>query len=108
MAPPATEEAQSPGANAPSGAEEMNQAQERKTSLDVRASAVSSSLDTLKRQQEADGVGLRRDMAVASARMNSYLSAADADLASGNLTAAHNHMDQADKEISTLESFLGK
>jgi serine/threonine protein kinase len=89
-------------------AEEIHQAQEQKTALDARASAVFSSLESLKRQQEADGVGLRRDMAIAYARMNGFLSSAGADLASGNITAARSHMDQADKEISTLESFLGK
>ena len=94
--------------NAGPTAEEIHQAQEQKTALDARASAVSSSLESLKRQQEADGVGLRRDMATAYARMNGFLSSAGADLASGNITAARSHMDQADKEISTLESFLGK
>jgi hypothetical protein len=94
--------------NAGPTAEEVDQAREQKTALDARAGAVSSSLESLKRQQEADGVGLRRDMAVAYARMNGFLSSANADLASGNITAARNHMDQADKEISTLESFLGK
>jgi serine/threonine-protein kinase len=94
--------------NAGLTAEEVDQAREQKTALDARAGAVSSSLESLKRQQEADGVGLRRDMAVAYARMNGFLSSANADLASGNITAARNHMDQADKEISTLESFLGK
>jgi serine/threonine protein kinase len=89
-------------------AEDIHQAQEQKTALDARASAVSSSLENMKRQQEADGVGLRRDMATAYARMNVFLSSAGADLASGNITAARSHMDQADKEISTLESFLGK
>ena len=89
-------------------AEEVDQAREQKTALDVRASVVASSVEGLKRQQEAEGVGLRRDMALAYARMNSYLSAADADLGAGNLAAARNHMDHADKEISTLESFLGK
>jgi hypothetical protein len=94
--------------NAGPTAEEVHQAQEQKTALDARASAVSSSLENLKRQQEADGVGLRRDMAVAYARMNGFLSSAGADLASGNITAARSHLDQADKEISTLENFLGK
>ena len=94
--------------NAGPTAEEIDQAREQKTALDARAGAVSASLEGLKRQQEADGVGLRRDMAVAYARMNSYLSSAGADLQSGNITAARNHMDQADKEISILESFLGK
>jgi eukaryotic-like serine/threonine-protein kinase len=97
-----------PPQNAGPTAEEIHQAEAQRTSLDARAIAVSSSLESLKRQQEADGVGLRRDMAVAYARMNSFLSAANADLASGNITAARSHLDQADKEISTLESFLGK
>jgi serine/threonine-protein kinase len=94
--------------NAGPTAEEIDQAREQKTALDARASAVSASLESLKRQQEADGVGLRRDMAVAYARMNGFLSSAGADLESGNITAARSHMDKADKEISTLESFLGK
>jgi hypothetical protein len=104
VTPPAVNQPQNAGPTA----EEVDQAREQKTALDARAGAVSSSLETLKRQQEADGVGLRRDMAVAYARMNGFLSSANADLASGNITAARNHMDQADKEISTLESFLGK
>jgi serine/threonine-protein kinase len=97
-----------PPQNAGPTAEEINQARQEKTGLDARANAVSTSLEGLKRQQEADGVGLRRDMAVAYARMNAYLSSANSDLQSGNITAARSHMDQADKEISTLESFLGK
>ncbi len=104
----ATQPAANPPQNAGPTAEEVDQAREQKTALDARAGAVSASLEGLKRQQEADGVGLRRDMAVAYARMNAYLSSAGADLQSGNITAARNHMDQADKEISTLESFLGK
>ena len=86
----------------------MEQVHEQMTGLDARASAVSASVEGLKRQQEADGLGLRRDMAAAYTRMNSYLRSAGDELNSGNITAARNHMDKADKEISTLESFLGK
>ncbi len=89
-------------------AEEVEQVHEQMTGLDARASAVSASVENLKRQQQADGLGLRRDMAAAYARMNSYLRSANDELNSGNITAARNHMDKADKEISTLESFLGK
>ena len=95
-------------ANAGPTAEEVDQAHEQMTGLDARASGVSASVETLKHQQEADGVGLRHDMATAYARMNNYLRAASADLSSGNITAARNHMDMADKEISILESFFGK
>jgi hypothetical protein len=47
-------------------------------------------------------------MAAAYARMNTYLRSASDELNSGNIIAAQNHMDKADKEISTLASFLGK
>jgi hypothetical protein len=96
-----------PASTGPS-AEEVEQVHEQMTGLDARASAVSASVEGLKRQQEADGLGLRRDMAAAYARMSSYLRSANDELNSGNITAARNHMDKADKEISTLESFLGK
>jgi eukaryotic-like serine/threonine-protein kinase len=97
-----------PPANTGPSAEEVQQVHEQMTGLDARASAVSASVEGLKRQQEADGLGLRRDMAAAYARMNSYLRSATDELNSGNITAARGHMDKADKEISTLESFLGK
>jgi serine/threonine-protein kinase len=97
-----------PPVNPGPSAEEVAQIHEQMTGLDARASAVSASVEGLKRQQEADGLGLRRDMAAAYARMNSYLRSANDELNGGNITAARSHMDKADKEISTLESFLGK
>jgi hypothetical protein len=97
-----------PHGNAGPTAEEVEQAHEQMAGLGARASAVSASVEGLKRQQEADGLGLRQDMAGAYARMNSYLHSASDELNSGNITAAQKHMDKADKEISTLEHFLGK
>ena len=78
------------------------------TGLDARAGAVSGSVESLKRQQEELGVGLRQDMAASYARMNSYLRMANAELEGGRIAAARKHMDMADKEISNLEAFLGK
>ncbi len=89
-------------------AEEVQQAHEQKIQLDSRASSVSASIESLKRQQEAEGLGLRQDMAGAYARMNSYLRLANDNLNNGNIAAASSYMDKADKEISTLESFFGK
>ncbi len=97
-----------PPANAGPTPEEVEQAHEQMTGLGARASAVSASVEGLKRQQEAAGLGLRQDMAAAYARMNSYLHSASDELNSGNIAAAQNHMDKADKEISILEHFLGK
>jgi len=94
--------------NAGPTADDMQQAQEQKIHLDARASTVSASVESLKSQQEAAGLGLRHDMAGAYARMTSYLGLANDALQSGNLAAARGYMDKADKEISTLESFFGK
>jgi eukaryotic-like serine/threonine-protein kinase len=88
--------------------DEVQQVQEQKIQLDARASSVSASVEGLKRQQEADGLGLRLDMASAYARMNGYLRLANDNLNNGNIAAARSYMDKADKEISTLESFFGK
>jgi eukaryotic-like serine/threonine-protein kinase len=89
-------------------AQEVQQAHEQKIQLDSRASSVSASVESLKRQQEAEGLGLRQDMAGAYARMNSYLRLANDNLNNGNIAAASSYMDKADKEISTLESFFGR
>jgi serine/threonine-protein kinase len=86
----------------------VQQAHEQKIQLDARASSVSASVEGLKRQQEAEGLGLRQDMAGAYARMNSYLRLANDNLNNGNIAAASSYMDKADKEISTLESFFGR
>jgi serine/threonine-protein kinase len=94
--------------NAGPAAQEVQQAHEQKIQLDARASSVSASVEGLKRQQEAEGLGLRQDMAGAYARMNSYLRLANDNLNNGNIAAASSYMDKADKEISTLESFFGK
>ncbi len=105
---PAQPDSPKPPASTGPSAEEVAQVHEQMTGLDARASAVSGSVENLKRQQEAEGLGLRRDMAAAYARMNSYLRAANDELNRGDIAAARDHMDKADKEISTLESFLGK
>jgi len=88
--------------------QELEQAGDQLTKLNSRASAVAGSVDRLQQQQAADGLGLRQDMAGAYSRMNSYLRAADNDLAARNLAAVQRHMDLAEKEIATLESFFNK
>jgi eukaryotic-like serine/threonine-protein kinase len=99
-----------PAPAAPSGPseEEVAQAQEDLVKLNSRASAVSGSLERLQQEQGADGLGLRHDIAGAYSRMGTYLHASNADLMQRNLVAAHKHMDMAEKEISTLESFFNK
>jgi hypothetical protein len=88
--------------------EEIEQARDRKVQLDARASVVSASLDSLQARQQAQGLGLRQDIAAAAIRMRTYMQAADQDMNSGNIAASQHDMDKADKEISILEAFFNK
>jgi serine/threonine-protein kinase len=88
--------------------EELSQAQDELIKLNSRASTVAGSVERLQQQQATDGLGLRQDMAAAYSRMNGYLQAANNELTQRNLTAATRHMNLAEKEISTLESFFNK
>jgi serine/threonine-protein kinase len=97
-----------PAAPAGPSEEEISQTQDDLMKLNSRASAVSGSVERLQQEQAADGLGLRHDIAGAYSRMGSYLHAADTDLVQRNIVAAHKHMDMAEKEISTLESFFNK
>jgi serine/threonine-protein kinase len=107
---PVQDAVQAPTQAQPSGPseEELAQGQDELIKLNSRASAVSGSVERLQQQQAADGLGLRQDMAGAYSRMNGYLQAANNDLAQRNLTAANKHMNLAEKEVSTLESFFNK
>ncbi len=98
---------QEPVVTGPSN-EELEQAEDELTKLNSRATAVASSVERLQQQQAADGLGLRHDMAAAYSRMDSYLRAANNDLAEKKITAVHMHMDLAEKEVSALESFFNK
>jgi serine/threonine protein kinase len=76
--------------------------------LDVRAGTVKSSLDNLKRQQEAMGLGLRADMAASAKRMDYYLNQTEAALKRADAEDARRTLNLAESEVSKLENFLGK
>ena len=76
--------------------------------LSARAVAVSQSLDTLRRQQEASGYGLRGDMAAAQQRMQMDLAKGDAALKAKDLVNAQKYYDMAEAEIAKLEKFMGR
>jgi len=76
--------------------------------LSARAVAVSQSVDTLRKQQEASGYGLRADIASAQQRMQMDLAKGDAALKAKDLVSAQKYYDMADAEIAKLEKFLGR
>jgi eukaryotic-like serine/threonine-protein kinase len=88
--------------------QEIAQARERMIQLDSKAEAASSSIEQLRAQQQAQGLGLRGDIAGSLNRMNAYISEAKRSLNEGDMETANANMDRAEKELSTLEKFLGR
>ena len=87
--------------------EEIAKMEDDADKLNIRASTVSHSLDTLRQQQNAAGYSLRADIASAQERMQAYLAKGNAALAAKDLTIAQKYFNLADGEISKLEKFLG-
>ncbi len=88
--------------------QEIAQARERMIQLDSKAEAARSSIEQLRSQQQAQGLGLRGDIASSLNRMNAYINEANRSLNEGDIETANTDMDRAEKELSTLEKFLGR
>jgi serine/threonine-protein kinase len=88
--------------------QEIAQARERMIQLDSNAEATRSSIEQLRSQQQAQGLGLRGDIASSLNRMNAYISEANRSLSEADVESANANMDRAEKELSTLEKFLGR
>jgi serine/threonine-protein kinase len=115
-APGASSPAAASSASAPStpavpagpSAQEIREAHDRLMNLDAEAEAASSGVQGIRNQQQAQGLNMRGDILASMARMNNYLGSAKRSLGQNDLTAANEYMEKADKEISTLDKFLGR
>jgi len=100
--------------NAPANAEDASAAaqieelQHEADQLNSRALAVSQSLDTLRRQQSAQGLGLRGDIVASEQRMKTDLSVAQSALDKQDPVAAKKYLDYANAETERIEKFLGR
>jgi eukaryotic-like serine/threonine-protein kinase len=81
--------------------------EQRYDDIDSRSTAVSQSLDNLKRQQAASGYGLRGDIVSAEQRMKADLSRAQAALQKKDQANGKKYLDMAEAELKTIEAFLG-
>jgi len=88
-------------------AAERKEAAKQADQLDARAAAISQSLDNLRRQQAAQGYGLRGDMAAAEQLMRTNLAKAQAALDEGDGAKAKEYLRLAEAQAEKLESFLG-
>jgi hypothetical protein len=87
--------------------EELAKLEDEGDQLSARASAASTSVETLRRQQMASGYNLRADVAGAAERMQLYVAKGNAALQAHDTANAKKYFDLADTEISRVEKFLG-
>lgn len=87
--------------------EDLDKLEDEADKLNVRASTASQSIETLRRQQQAEGYNLRADISSAAERMKLYLAKGDAALKAKDTANAQKYFDLADTEISKVEKFLG-
>ncbi len=98
-------------AGAPSAASEEDQLAEldhQADQLSSRETAIGASLDTLQRQQNAQGLQLRGDIVAAQSRMRTYLAKAQEALQAHNLKNARKYLDLAEPDAEKIEKFLGR
>jgi serine/threonine-protein kinase len=107
-AAPVASVASAPAAPAGPSPQEIREVRDRLMNMDARAGAAQSGVQQLRRQQQAQGLDIRSDMLASMNRMNNYLGEANRALGQKDLETANDYLERADKEISKLESFLGK
>lgn len=88
--------------------QEIRQTRDRLMNLGAKADAARAGVQQIRSQQQAQGFDIRGDILASMNRMNNFLGEADHALSQNDLQAANDYMDRADKEVSTLETFLGR
>ena len=95
---------------APAGASaaEIREAHDKYSNLEARADSAKQGVQQIRTAQQAQGLDIRGDILTAMNRVTSELREANSALDRDDLQAAHSYMDKADRDIATLESFLGR
>jgi eukaryotic-like serine/threonine-protein kinase len=89
-------------------AAELKEAEVQADQLQARAAAITQGLDTLRRAQNAQGYGLRGDIAAAEQMMQVDLSRGQAALQAKDGAQAKEYLDKADAQASIIEKFQGR
>ncbi len=87
---------------------DLDKASEDLMKLHARADAVKDSLDRLRGQNAASGLGVRHDIVASASRLENYLQAADRALQNNTLDSARKDMSHAEEELNKLEAFFGR
>jgi serine/threonine-protein kinase len=95
-------------AEAAQKAAELKEAEEQSDQLQARSAAITQGLDNLRRAQNAQGYGLRGDIAAAEQMMQADIARAQTALEAGNGAQAKEYLDKADAQASIIERFQGR
>ena len=76
--------------------------------LGAKADAATSTIQQMRHQQQAQGYDMRGDVLASMNQMNAHLNEANRALDLNDLQAANDNMDRAERELSTLQKFLGR
>jgi hypothetical protein len=86
---------------------QLEELEQQMNQLSSRASSVSNSLDTLRREQNAQGYGLRGDISSSQQLMKTYMAKAQVALQNQDAQNAKKYLDLAQPQVENLEKFLG-
>jgi eukaryotic-like serine/threonine-protein kinase len=89
-------------------AAELAQATKETDQLNARAAAASASLNTLRQQQAAQGLGLRGDISAAEQLLHTDLSRAQSAIDAQDPDKANESLKAAETQCAILERFLGR
>jgi serine/threonine protein kinase len=90
-----------------SRAEQLEQVEKEVDQLSGRTGAVNDSLDNLRREQSAQGFGLRGDMASTQESLKIHMAKAQQALQNQDVKSAQRYLNLAEPEVEKLEKFLG-
>jgi len=105
--PAAAVQPQQPAAPSPTPAQ-LQEAREQWTMLNSRATGIRVTLDSLQRSQAASGLNMNSRLQQPAHLVDAYMEGANAALNAGDLPAAKDFMQKAERQIETLEKALNR
>jgi serine/threonine protein kinase len=92
----------------PAASDQLEALERQADQLSSQASSVNDSLDNLRRQQSAQGLGLRGDIATAQELLKTHMAKAQAALQNRDAAGAKKYLDLAESDVAMIDKFLGR
>lgn len=93
--------------SSPGDAAQLEALEEQADQLSSRVTSINDSLENLRSQQSAQGLGLRRDVASDQDLMKTHLAKAQAALQNHDAAGAKKYLDLAEGDAGRIDKFLG-